>query len=149
MLDSLKQRPLTQICRWYKLHQVTRYVRYCILCMQGHNATWLRNIAQNESVTISTPFQCSTAQTVHPGQMATATTASYPAPGNSTAVQFVCSVPTPAPICSNLQVCPAGGLQTLRSSQVSLDLTVPHRQACRFHLCTVCRPCVVSSGQEP
>eukprot|EP00891_Asterochloris_glomerata_P001563 jgi/Astpho2/1563/Aster-x1015 len=70
--------------------------------LPGHNATWLRNIAQNESVTISTPFQCSTAQTVHPGQMATATTASYQAPGNSTAVQFVC---------------PAGGLQTLRSSQ--------------------------------
>ena len=95
------------------------HVRRCFLGVQGHNASWLRNIAQNESVTISTPFQCPTAQTSQPGQRATSTTASYQAPGNSTAVHFVCSVTSPAPICSNLQICPAGGLQTLESSQVS------------------------------
>ena len=126
MLDLLKRRTLTQVCPWHKLHPVTPHVMCCIPCMQGHNAIWLRNIAQNESVTLSTPFQCSTAQTVQPGQRANTTTASYQVPGNSTAVQFVCSVPTPAPICSNLQICPAGGLQTLQGSQVSLSIPVLH-----------------------
>ena len=108
--------------------------------MQGHNATWLRNIAQHESVTISTPFQCASAQVLQPGQMATNTTVCYQAPGKSTVVHFVCFVPTPAPICSNLQVCPAGGLQTLQGSQVSLSVL--------FSALTA-RRSATSSEQEP
>ena len=118
--------------------------------MQGHNATWLRNIAQNESVTISTPFQCSTAQISQPGQRATSTTASYQAPGNSTAVQFVCSVTTPAPICSNLQICPAGGLQTLQSSQVSLSGPSLHSLPLKYHqllLDNICVPMLQAGCQ--